>query len=98
MTQQHPHIVRAKAHLKAMAKDVKATVEEPGPDYAKALFSGILTGLGCAAHILDGGTADSAAEMVEKAFHEALGKMLLDGKITAADIKPAPAVLTKEQP
>lgn len=98
MNPPHPHIVRAKAQLKAMAKDLKETVEEPGPDYVKTLFSGILTGLGCAAHILDGGTADSAAEMVEKAFHEALGKMLLDGKITAEDIKPVPAVLTKEQP
>lgn len=86
---EHPHITRARKRIKALAEDLKATAEEAPdmPDHVQWFFAGILNGLGAAGRVLNGDSAEQAAEAVEQAMYAAFGKALLDGKITAADIK-----------
>lgn len=78
-----PSNARARAHIKAMADEMRA----PGPTdgtTAQLFVSGMLTGLLSSIRILDGSTAEDAMEKVADQMAAAVGRAYLVGALPAA--------------
>ncbi|MEU4170993.1 hypothetical protein AB0F46_29450 [Streptomyces sp. NPDC026665] len=91
MTQAKPPRVlddRARKHIKALAEEMKhQAAGVSGP--AQSFVHGMLTGLAAGTEIVDGGTAEGAAETIAQRLAAAIGEAYLDGKLPPQP--PAPA-------
>ncbi|WP_318202933.1 hypothetical protein [Streptomyces sp. SCL15-4] len=81
-TDQH-----TRTHIKALADEMKRHLAAPAAAPAQVFLSGMLTGLASAIEILDGRTAEQAAETVEQRLAAAVGRAYIDGKLGE---QPAP--------
>ncbi|MCD7440267.1 hypothetical protein K4B79_18810 [Streptomyces lincolnensis] len=71
---------RARTHIKALIDEAKhQTATSPMP--AQMFFAGMLSGLGAALEVIDGGTAEGSMEAIVQKMSAAIGQAYLDGKL-----------------
>lgn len=79
---------RTRDHLKAIVDEIAPMATASSNSGVQFFTSGVLAGIGMAARIADGSTAEAAMEELATGMQAAIGRAYLDGTLSAPGPQP----------